>query len=94
MNARVDLAVDRDVGDLVSVFVLPLDTRLRERGAGSVVGHSSDGPWVHVDLTIADAASLDHVLEFLAEADAPLGSVVYRLDESGRKQDVCVLGPP
>jgi hypothetical protein len=94
MDARVDIAVDRESEVIVSSFVKPLDARLRERGVGSVVRYSSNELWVHVDLILSAAADMDHVLQFLAEADAPTGSLVYRLDESGGKQDIFVLGPP
>jgi hypothetical protein len=92
--AVVDLAVDRDVDEIIAKFVKPMGVRLKERNAGSITGHSSDDLEVHVRLSLLDVAAMDHVLEFLAEADAPVGSVIYRLDKEGNKQDIFVLGPP
>lgn len=94
MNARVDIAVDREIEELVLRFVEPLADRLLERGAGSVIGHSSDALWVHVDLILSGPADLDHVLEFLVEADAPVGSMAYRVDEHGNHHDIHVLAAP
>lgn len=95
MNTRIDLAVDREPESIVSAFVEPLRLRLQQRGSGSVERHSVDRLlWVHVDLSLSRPEGMDHVMEFLAEADAPVGSLVYRLDERGQKQDIFVLGPP
>jgi hypothetical protein len=94
MDACVDIAVDCEPDEIISRFVEPLAARLQERAAGSVVRHSSDELWVHVDLALPDFASMDHVLEFLAEADAPVGSMIYRVDDRGNKQYIFVLAPP
>ncbi len=95
MNARIDLAVDREPEAIVSAFVEPLRLRLEQRGSGLVERHFVDRLlWVHVDLALSEPEGLDHVMEFLAEADAPVGSVVYRLDERGQKYDIATLGPP
>lgn len=94
MQMYVDLAVDRDPADLVSTFVEPLSARLQERGAGWVVRHACDELWMHVDLVVSDVADMDHVLECLAECDAPIGTMIYRRDEFGHDQDIFVLGPP
>jgi hypothetical protein len=95
MNARIDLAVDRDPELMVSTFVEPLLLRLQQRESGSVERHTVDGLLcVYVDLALSEPDGMDHVMEFLAEANAPVGSVVYWLDERGQKQDIFVLGPP
>lgn len=48
---------------------------------------------VVVRLKLARADSLDVVLRALAEMDAPVGTLVYRLNWLGRKCDYFVLGP-
>src|SRR5262245_60928909 len=95
MNARIDLAVDREPELIVSAFVEPLRVLLEQRGSGSVKGHTVDRElWVHVDLIVSKPDGMNHVMQFLAEADAPEGAVVYRIDERGQKHDIFMLGPP
>jgi hypothetical protein len=95
LNARIQLAVDRDPELIISTFVEPLRVRLSQRGSGSVDRYTVDGLlWVCLDLTLSEPDGLDHIMEFLAEADAPVGSVVCLLDERGQEEDIFVLGPP
>ena len=95
MRARIDIAVDREPKALVSTFVKPLDAALRQRGVGCVIRHAdTDVLWLVVDLRLINIAAMDHVLEFLSNADAPVGSMVYRLNWLGHKRDMRVLGPP
>ncbi len=94
MKVVIELAVDREPDQIVSQFVQPLHNRLQERDLGQLVAHSSDELWVYVELSLLESEGMDCVLEFLAEFDAPIGSVIYRLNEKGKKEDIFVLGPP
>jgi hypothetical protein len=93
MRARVDIAVDRDPAEIVTAFVKPLDVLLRQRGVGTVIKHKAGPLFVAIDVQLSPGAALDHVLEFLANADAPVGSLVSRLNWLGQKRDIRILGP-
>ena len=93
MRARVDIAVDREPAEIVRRFVEPLDALLRQREVGAVIKHRAGPLFVAVDVRLSRHAALDHVLEFLATADAPVGSLVSRLNWLGRKRDIQILGP-
>jgi hypothetical protein len=48
----------------------------------------------HVSVKLARAAAIDRVLEFLANAGAGVGTLIYRKGWFGRKKDIVILGPP
>jgi hypothetical protein len=81
------------VGEIVRAFIEPLDALLRQGGKGAVITHKAGPLFVAVDVRLARDVAIDHVLEFLANADAPTGTLVSRLNWLGRKRDIRVLGP-
>lgn len=95
MRAVVELAMDREAPEMMAAFVTPLDAVLRSRGAGRIHRYEGERPGLVfvVCLKLAGPESLDVVLQFLAEANAPTGTIVYRLDWLGRKADIVMLGP-
>lgn len=93
MRVIADIAVDREPQEIVSTFVQPLDELLRRERLGRIVSYSANGLLVDVRLTVRGAAGFDRVLQFFAEADAPIGTVVYQLNWLGSKKNIVVLGP-
>jgi hypothetical protein len=96
MRVRIDLAVDREPELLIEQLVTPLDAHLRGIGAGEVVHHVVDRLLlVMVDVQLAEGQTMDSVLEFLANAKTPIGTVISQIDSLGRKSDIFVFaGPP
>ena len=93
MRARIDLAVDRAPNELVQAIVVPLDQHLRAERVGRVLRHRISELEINIDVSLRQRSDLDYIGEFLVRASAPVGSVIYRYDWLGRKQDIFVLGP-
>ena len=95
MRAVIEFAMDREAPEMVSAFVEPLDEVLRDRRAGRVQRCDGERPplvfVVHLSLVSRDC--LNVVLQFLAEVNAPTGTIVYRLNWLGRHKDIVILGP-
>ncbi len=93
MLVVAEIAVDRPTDEFVASFVAPLDAVLREGNFGKVVSHRANDLFVEVRLNIRNAVGCGRVLQFLAEADARLGSLVYQRGWFGRKSNIVMLGP-
>jgi hypothetical protein len=96
MRAVIEFAMDREAPEMISTFVEPLDELLRNRFSGRVqrcVGERP-GMFFAVQLKLFRTSAMELVLQFLAEVDAPVGTLTYRLDCFGRKRDIMILGTP
>ena len=92
-RARVDLALERPLDESVEQFVHPLDALLRQQRLGRVIAfREGECLTCVIDLRVRGTAGFELVMQFLAEADAPTGTIVYRFDWLGRKCDIHILG--
>jgi len=92
MRVVAEIAVDRQTDEIVAAFVTALDAVLREGQFGQVLSHHIGDLFVETQLQVSGDLGFDRVLQFLAEADAPLGSLVYQRGWFGRKLNIVILG--
>jgi hypothetical protein len=93
MRIVAEIAIDREPHELISTFVDPLSAMLQQDRLGRVTSHQTQGEmWVEVTITASSTAVYDRVLEFLAEANAPIGTIVYQVGWFGRKKQIVMLG--
>jgi hypothetical protein len=94
IRLEVELALDRSLAETVALLVQPLDEHLQASSPGCVRKYATAQVFsCHISLALSNAAAIDEVLEFLADAGAAPGTLVYRKGWFGRKKDIHLLGP-
>ena len=94
MHVIAEIAIDRNPQELISAFVSPLDAVLQEGRFGCVTSYETEGPLaVRVTMKVSSSSGYERILEFFAEADATIGTVIYQQGWFGRKKNIFMVGP-